>query len=401
MAWIVSAILAGLLLWLGWLYRRVRLNSVELATRYERLVRHQADISSRLMQTEAFLEARNLLSKDAIICLDAHQRVLAVNHPAEAIFGPLPPNATLIAWSKYHYLSEIVTQTLTMPGHLTQQFEHQDQIYEVRAIAVNLAEKQLGVVLFLTDVSELQRLGRARRDLVANISHDLRTPISGIRLVAETLHNGALRNLPLAHEMIQRILVETESMEQINQELMDLTMIESGRVLLKLIPLNLAKRVKKELKRLKEQAARKNIELVVEVPKNIRVLADKGLLSRVLMNLTHNALKFTDNGQVRVAAAYQPSEDMVVVSVSDSGMGISPEDQRRIFERFYKSDDARARSNGQVVETKRTGTGLGLAIAKHIVEAHGGRIWVESDLGKGSTFYFTLPPEEILTPKSV
>jgi two-component system phosphate regulon sensor histidine kinase PhoR len=201
--------------------------------------------------------------------------------------------------------------------------------------------------------------------------------------------------------MIQRILVETESMEQINQELMDLTMIESGRVLLKLIPLNLAKRVKKELKRLKEQAARKNIELVVEVPKNIRVLADKGLLSRVLMNLTHNALKFTDNGQVRVAAAYQPSEDMVVVSVSDSGMGISPEDQRRIFERFYKSDDARARSNGQVVETKRTGTGLGLAIAKHIVEAHGGRIWVESDLGKGSTFYFTLPPEEILTPKSV
>jgi two-component system phosphate regulon sensor histidine kinase PhoR len=171
-------------------------------------------------------------------------------------------------------------------------------------------------------------------------------------------------------------------------------MIESGRVLLKLVPLNLSKRAKKEIKRLREQAIRKHIDLIVDMPKDIRVLADKGLLSRVLMNLIHNALKFTEHGQIRISATYQPGDDMVCVSVSDSGMGISPEDQKRIFERFYKSDDARVRV-GEVVESKRTGTGLGLAIAKHIVEAHGGRIWVESTLGQGSTFYFTLPPEEI------
>jgi len=134
--------------------------------------------------------------------------------------------------------------------------------------------------------------------------------------------------------------------------------------------------------------------LVVEMPPKVRVLADKSMLSRVITNLLHNAIKFTEAGKVTVRVARRPDDDMVCLMVSDTGVGIAPEDQARIFERFFKSDDRARSRDTDGAEPKRTGTGLGLAIVRHIVEAHGGRVWVESTPGKGSTFYLTLPPEE-------
>ena len=401
MDWILGVISLAFGLGLVWVYRAYRSEQtarLRIAGDFEHLKRQLNEVQTRLAKLEAFNEARNTLSKNAIIHLDVHQRILSVNEAAAAMFGKLPPEATLISWTKHHYLSEMAAQALVTAGHITQQFDYWGRIFEVRAIAVYLAQEPLGVIFSFEDVSELQRLGRARRDFVANISHDLRTPISGIRLVAETLNGGALQNAKLAPQLVQKILIEAEALEQINQELMDLSLIESGRMPLKLIRLNLAKRVKKEVDRLKPQADRKHLALVIDVPKGVKILADKNMLSRVLTNLLHNAIKFTERGQVTIRSQYQPEDEMVCVHISDTGVGISKEEQGRIFERFYKRDAVRSREIEEVGKRIKTGAGLGLAIAKHVIEAHGGQIWVESELGKGSTFYFTLPADESPAP---
>ena len=394
LGWSISLILGGLLVWSFLRLKREQANQFALEAENESVKRQQSGLAEHIIIMGAFDQARNDLSRNAIIHLDLEQRVINHNSKAEAIFGPIPPDSTLIGWTKYHQLSEMAGQALTTPGMITQQVEHQGHVFEVRTIAVTSNAEPMGVAFLIRDVSELQRLGRARREFVANISHDLRTPISGIRLVAETLQNGALHDQTLAPELIERILIEAETLEQINQELMDLSLIESGRMPLKLVPANLTKRVKKEVKRLSEQAARKEIELVIDLPKRVKVLADKGMLSRVLINLLHNAIKFTEQGQVIISAA-ECGNDMIAVAVKDSGIGISMADQERIFERFYKRDEVRVSEVEEVGKTVKTGTGLGLAIAKHIVEAHGGDIWVESKLGQGATFYFTLPLEGI------
>jgi len=339
---------------------------------------------------EAFWLAQFDLHDSPIVHLDAQGRVVRHNRAARHVFGKLPKQTTLMAWLKDHQLADFVEQVLQNNLNLAHQFEADGRVFRVRAAPVIFEGDPLGCVLIFTDVSELQRLGRARRDLVANISHDLRTPIAGIRLVAETLLNGALKKSNLARNLTQKIIDEVDALEQVNQELMDLSMIESGRMPVMLVDLPLKKQVKKELRRLEEMAHRKNIELTMEVAPDLRVLADKKMLRRVLANLLHNAIKFTSHGQVIVTAAYQPADDTVRVCVRDTGIGIDPADQPRIFERFFKGDDARARPD---TADHRTGssTGLGLAIVKHVVEAHGGAVGVESKLGRGSTFFFTLP----------
>lgn len=386
-------------LYLG--YRKKQAAYVTLENQLEKCKQQQDTFIAIHARFDALNHARDVVSKNAVIQMDKDQRIINTNAQAEAVFGPLPKDATLLSWTKYHFLNELAEQALTTPGLITQQLNHDAQVYEVRAVSIDLEHTAIGVIFLIRNVSELQRLGRARRDFVANISHDLRTPISGIRLVAETLNNGALQNPTVASELIERVLVEADTLEQINQELMDLSLIESGRMPIKLVPANLTKRVTKVVKRLKDQAERKNIEIIVDMPKRVRVLADKGMISRVLVNLIYNAIKFTERGKITISTACSSGDDMVCASVSDTGIGISQEDQERIFERFYKHDDVRTSEVEEVGKTVKTGTGLGLAIAKHIIEAHGGQIWVESELGRGSTFYFTLPPEEIAIGEAV
>ncbi len=394
MDWLFYTLLALLAGALFGLYRRERAARRQLAAAQARNRREITRRDDRLAHSQAFQTAHLALSADAVIYLDAGRRVQTANPAARALFGDPPAGTSLTAWLPHHQLAEIVSQTLDNRLEITHQFDYQNRVFKVRAAPVQTDGQLLGAVLILQDVSELQRLGRARRDFVANISHDLRTPIAGIRLMAETLLGGALKDRRMARHLAQKIVDEADTLQQINDELMDLSMIESGRMPLVLVSLNLTKRVKKEVKRLKEFAKRKNVRLVVDMPPKVRVLADKGMLSRVITNLLHNAIKFTDEGEVTVRVARHAEDDMVCLMVADTGVGIAPEDQPRIFERFFKSDD-RARSRHTAgAEPKRTGTGLGLAIVRHIVEAHGGKVWVESTPGKGSTFYLTLPPDE-------
>jgi len=224
-------------------------------------------------------------------------------------------------------------------------------------------------------------LETVRRDFVSNISHELRTPLASLKALSETLRDGALEDPPAARRFIDRMEVEVDALAQMVQELLELSRIESGQVPMRLAPASLADVIVPAVERLRPQAERAGIDLAVEIDAEAPVvLADVERIQQVVTNLVHNAIKFTPvGGSVWVRAATRSDE--AVVFVQDTGAGIAADDLPRIFERFYKAD--RARAGG--------GTGLGLAIARHIVQAHGGEVGVESVEGRGSTFRFTLP----------
>lgn len=253
----------------------------------------------------------------------------------------------------------------------------------VHAIVTPLPAGQPGCLIILQNLTPIRRLQTVRRDFISNISHELRTPLASLKALVETLRDVALDDPSAAEHFLDRAEEEVDDLTQMVQELLELSRIESGKVPLRLSPTALSDAILPPLERLRPQIERNALTLLIDVPPDApSVLVDAERIAQVITNLVHNAIKFTPpNGIIRVSADVRPQEDDIVVSISDTGVGIRAQDQPRIFERFYKAD--RARSGG--------GTGLGLAIVRHLVQAHGGAIWVESQEGEGSTFYFTLP----------
>jgi len=238
-----------------------------------------------------------------------------------------------------------------------------------------------GYLVILQDLTRIRRLETVRRDFISNISHELRTPLAGLKALVDTLQGGALKDPPAAKRFLKRMDAEVDALTQIVEELLELSRIESGQVPLRLVPTAVDEVLLPPIDRLRPQAERAGLDFTVLLPPHLPlVLTDVERAQRVLTNLVHNAVKFTPPGG-RITVAAEPAGEEVILSVKDTGVGIPAEDLPRIFERFYKAD--RARTGG--------GTGLGLAIARHIVQGHGGRIWVESVEGQGSTFYFSLP----------
>ncbi|MGH2390877.1 MAG: ATP-binding protein [Chloroflexota bacterium] len=238
-------------------------------------------------------------------------------------------------------------------------------------------------LIVLRDVSELRLLRAIRRDFVANVSHELRTPLASIRLLVDTLESGALTDAEVAGGFVHRIGVETEHLIQMVTELLDLSRIESGQLPQKREPVAIADVIGQVVDRLSVVAEDKGITVTADVQSDLpQALANADQVGQVLMNLLFNAVKFTPSGG-KILVRARVEAGVLSVAVEDTGAGIPRDDLVRVFERFYKSDKSRARANG--------GTGLGLPIARHIVEAHGGTIWADSEEGKGSTFTFTLP----------
>ncbi|MEA2537901.1 MAG: two-component system, OmpR family, phosphate regulon sensor histidine kinase PhoR [Chloroflexota bacterium] len=243
-----------------------------------------------------------------------------------------------------------------------------------------------GIWLIMEDVSELRRLQRIRAEFIDNLSHELRTPLTTVSLLAETLvreADGAGEAIPpRMRDRIGKIEVETDHLVQMVEELLDLSRIESGGPMVMLDEVDLRRLALASVERLRLFAERQGVELRTDVPETVPpVRGAEDRLGQVLVNLLHNAVKFSPDGGV-VTVRVEPSAKEVVVAVEDHGIGIARPDQARIFERFYKADKARRRGGG---------TGLGLAIARHVVEVHGGRIKVESEEGRGSTFSFSVP----------
>ena len=234
----------------------------------------------------------------------------------------------------------------------------------------------------MRDVSELRRAERQRRELTANVSHELRTPLTSIKGFAETLLAGAMADADTCRRFLTIIDGEATRLMKLVGDLMDLARLESRAVSMEPAALRLDALISEALSQMRPQAERHHVALRVGGAAPVTALADRDRILQVLTNLVDNAIKFTPEGGI-VEISLVASAAEAVVAVSDTGRGIPADDLPRVFDRFYRVERSRSREAG--------GTGLGLAIARHIVEAHGGRISAASQVNAGSTFTFTLP----------
>jgi two-component system phosphate regulon sensor histidine kinase PhoR len=237
-------------------------------------------------------------------------------------------------------------------------------------------------VLVLHDITELRRLERVRRDFIANVSHEFKTPLTAIQGFAETLLGGALDDKTNRGRFTEIIREHAQRLARLTNDLLKLSRIEAGRLELESRPVNVAGLVNGCVETARFKAEAKGIRVIVELQEGLPPVRGDGVqLGEVLQNLLDNALQYTPSGGHINVTAYSNGHE-IIFTVSDTGIGIPESDLERIFERFYRVDAARSREAG--------GTGLGLSISRHIVEAHGGRIWVESAVGQGSRFHFSI-----------
>jgi two-component system phosphate regulon sensor histidine kinase PhoR len=320
---------------------------------------------------------------DALLVVDDSRRIMTANRSARILFDHENANGELLV--DVTGSLELDSMVLDALGYQEETFEDQivlqRRTYRVRAQVVREDKTYIG--LALQDITDLVRLNRARRDMVANISHELRTPIANIRLSIDSLfHEQDKPKRKASISALKSIARETDALLWLVQEMYDLSMIESGQSIIRGEDTSLFEIVQEALERMDDMALEKEMKLVQRVPDTIMVISDRDQIRRVLVNLIHNAIKFSPYGGTIAIEASQEAEDAHII-VIDEGPGVANDYVERIFERFYQVDPAR--STGM-------GSGLGLAICKHIVEAHGGRIWVESNQNeKGGRFHFTLP----------
>jgi two-component system phosphate regulon sensor histidine kinase PhoR len=322
---------------------------------------------------------------DGVIMTDVEGNIVLANRTSERLFnfrGEDVISKPLIEAVHDHEADEILKLCLSTGQTQTGQFESAISKRFLRAIAVPIIEGKLaGALLLLQDLTEVRNLQTMRRELVGNISHELRTPIAGIKAMVETLRDGAIDDKEAAKDFLTRIDGEIDHLSQMVSELTELSRIETGRAELRLSPVNLNVLVKEVVTQLNMLAQRQQVTITTDLSADLPMIkADHDRIRQTLTNLGHNAIKFNHPGGT-VTVSTRADAKSVAVSVADTGIGISKEDLPHVFERFYKVDKARPRG----------GSGLGLAIAKHVVQAHGGRIWAQSEEGKGSTFSFSLP----------
>lgn len=330
---------------------------------------------------------------DGALILDEDGKVQLINHAAESMFSLNRTDAvgrSLIENLRDHQIYELWQSCRSRDETQSTVVEIPGRTLYLHCIATPLGKALPGSILLLfQNLTRLRRLETVRQDFVSNISHELRTPLASLKALTETLQEGALDDPPAARAFLGRMETEVDALTQMVEELLELTRIESGQTPLRLAPTLPESLLRAAMKRLGVQAERAGLILEIDCHENLPpVLVDERRLEQVLVNLLHNAIKFSPNGGVIQLSAHQVG-DKIAFQVADNGAGIPAEELPRIFERFYKTD--RARAGG--------GTGLGLAIARHLVEAHGGKIWAESVEGKGSKFIFTIPIEGGFLPR--
>lgn len=315
---------------------------------------------------------------DAILIADEDGRVELANAAARRAAGDSVVGRRLAEVIRDHEALEAIAAARDGRDHVAT-VERSDPRRFSRVVVRPVAGGELLVVI--QDLTALRRLETVRSDFVANVSHELRRPITSLKAMAETLEEGALDDPVAARDFVARMHREIDGLAQLVNELLALTRIESGAE-----PLSLGRHRPADLlaecaRRLGPLAERAGVELAVEPSNASAVRADADRIEQVLANLVHNGVKFTPaGGSVRLSA--EDADGTVAFTVSDTGRGIDAAELDRVFERFYKADRSRASE----------GTGLGLAIAKHIVQAHGGTIAATSaGLGRGATFRFTIP----------
>lgn len=397
---IISVVLLLVAAWYAWRYYKLRRDIDE----YARRARGQ-DVSTNLKELENLASAlTSLVSNfdiryslidsersrlatvldqitDGVLIADEQGLIQFANPAAGRLFQFANPvrhsiaevvrNHQLVeAWRRCQQTRQIQSESVELPTR-----------HQYLQLVVIPDRHSSGSLLLAQDLTRLRRLETVRRDFVSNLSHELRTPLASLKALAETLQEGALEDLPAARRFVDQIQIEVDALTQMANELLELSKIESGRFSLERSPVAACDLLQSAARRMQVQAERADITLRVECEKDLpEVQVDAQRLEQVLVNLIHNAVKFTrPGGEVVLLAG--AADGGVRFAVRDTGVGIPADEISRVFERFYRVDKSRTGS----------GTGLGLSIARHIVEAHGGRIWVESVEGQGSTFFFSIP----------
>jgi two-component system, OmpR family, phosphate regulon sensor histidine kinase PhoR len=353
------------------------------------------DTAARLDRTiRTLTEERNLSAAilgsmvEGVAVVNAGERLLFANQGfADILELDAPPDSgrALVEVVRQTELIEAVREVLKgsprveseiVTGTLRQRF------FAVTVASVRAAETS-GAVVVLHDVTDLRKLERVRRDFVANVSHEFKSPLTAIQGFAETLLAGAMDDPQNRLRFLEIILDHSRRLARLTDDLLKLSKMDAERLELEIRRMSVSPFVESCIETTQRPAAEKDLRISVNVGEKLPdIAADRRLLAEVLQNLLDNAIQYTPRGgQIMVSASADGHE--VTFTVSDTGIGIPRADQPRIFERFYRVDVARSREVG--------GTGLGLSIAKHLVEAHGGRIWVESEVGQGSQFHFTVP----------
>ena len=338
---------------------------------------------------------------EGVLVLDRDGRIVLLNAAAEQMLGLAPAvvGQRLLEVLRHHALNELVYWVLASSAGRSEEIAigvsragasngpaglgsaaGEARIFQVQASVARATV--LGAVLVFHDITEIRRLERVRKDFVANVSHELRTPLTSIAGYIEALLDGAKDDSRQCAEFLQIIKRHAAGLNAIVADLLQLSSIESGQYRWRREAVRISDLVEAAVRVVAPAAAGKRQFVTAgAVATELEVYGDSGKLGEVLINLLDNAVKYTPAGG-RIGIEVEPGAETVEIRVSDSGIGIPPADQARIFERFFRVDRARSRELG--------GTGLGLAIVKHIVEAHAGRVAVESVPGKGSRFTVTL-----------
>lgn len=380
----------------------------ELGELEEGLGRLAGTLTGRLREATAEREKlRSILScmMEGVVVLDTDGRVILVNQMAQSIFR-LPPDANVLGMSTVEILRHPEMQALIreMVGSdsardaLQRQVTLGDDCFTVNAARLKDSRgRLLGYVLVFHEVTELKRLEQIRADFVANVSHEMRTPLTAIQGYAETLLDDPPNDPRKARQFLQVVKRHSERMGRLIDDLLALSDLEMGNVSLRMQQVAARPLTERVLELFRTQANRKHIRIRADVDADAPpLLGDEDRLQQLLINLVDNAVKYTpEHGEVAVEARLEPGSNgghRAALTVSDTGCGIPEKDLPRLTERFYRVDKARSRELG--------GTGLGLAIVKHITQAHGGELKIESRLGKGTRVSVHLPCAPHAVPRT-
>lgn len=326
---------------------------------------------------------------EGVIAIDHEGKILLINPAAEKLFGV--PEADIrgrpaLEVLRHQALQGVLHETLRKNVPLTQEiFIHSPQERTLRAqtLPVSYGEGQTGVLAALYDITDIRRLETVRQEFVANVSHELKTPLTSIKGYVETLESGAIDDPKHNREFLSIIAEHTRHLALLIDDVLDLSAIEAKRMKFRYDAVSVHEVAERLIKGLAPMANTKKVTVKNNLTETLpKVRADRDKLAQIFMNLLDNAIKFNRNGgSVELSAKADKSH--LTITVKDTGAGIAPEDLPRVFERFYRADKAHSHDVA--------GTGLGLAIVKHLIDAHQGTISVTSERGQGSSFAVTLP----------
>jgi len=325
---------------------------------------------------------------EGVIALDKDSRIVSVNPAIESVFDIKKKEAEgkfFLEAIRNNNIAEIIILVLNIKKVLSKEINlvwPVQKIFQVNATPIFEKGSISGCLLVIHDITEIRKLETIRRDFVANVSHELKTPLTSIKGFVETLLEGGIDDLENARHFLKIVQEHANRLDNLITDLLDLSSIESKPRELEIEDLRLKDMMDKVILGFKSQLKKKSIQVTNDLALGLALKANKDKMEQVFTNLIDNAIKFNKEGGF-IKAYSHGLGDKIKITIEDSGSGISPKDIPRIFERFYRVDKARSRELG--------GTGLGLAIVKHIIELHGGNVGVESTEGLGSKFFFTLP----------